>query len=333
MSNSEFTLGTASQRQRRRQLPLRGTDVSLFAVALVGLVALSATTHGNFLTGATLRALFQFLAVPILVGLSQMCVLCVGQMNLSVGVLTGFCAMVATTLMVSSGLPPALALAIGVAVGGAAGVANGLLVVLTRINGFIVTLATMTILDGLRYRINGTATFFGYSPRLVTLAQSSLLGVPSVFILALLVAGALAAFFRWTVLGRRLLASGGNPLAARLSGISNDRSVIVAHALSGLLAGVAAVVIVALSGSVNATVGNDLLLPSFAAPIIAGVALSGGTVSVLGTCLAAFVVRLVDVSRAQYNISASWVDLIVGAVVLGAVLMEQVRRRRELARA
>jgi ribose transport system permease protein len=267
--------------------------------------------------------------VPILVGLAQMVVLAVGQMNLSVGVTTGFTAMVAAWLMVRAGLPAPVAVLAAVLLGGAIGATNGLLVVLTRINGFVVTLATMTVIDGLRYGVNGTGTFQGYSHDLVSVGQGSVLGVPTVFVVAIAVAALVALFFARTVLGRRLLASGGNPLAARLSGISNDRSILVAHTLSGLLAGVAGVVDVALSGSVNASIGDDLLLPSFAAPIIGGVALTGGAVSVLGTCLAAFIVRLVDVAQAQYSIDKSWVDLIVGGVVLGAVLITQVRLARE----
>ncbi|HEX4223539.1 MAG TPA: ABC transporter permease, partial [Pseudonocardiaceae bacterium] len=219
----------------------------------------------------------------------------------------------------------------GILVGAGVGLINGLLVVLTRINGFIVTLATMTVIDGLRYGVHGTATYQGYSPALVTLGQSDVLGVPSVFILAVLVAIAVAVFFRRAALGRQLLASGGNPFAARLSGVSNDRALVIAHLISGLLAGVAGVITVALSGSVNATIGDDLLLPSFAAPIIGGVALVGGVVSVVGTCLAALIIRLVDVAQAQYSINPEWVDLIIGAVVLGAVLITQLRvvRRRK----
>jgi ribose transport system permease protein len=154
------------------------------------------------------------------------------------------------------------------------------------------------------------------------------LGVPVVFLVAVAVAVGVAWFFRNVTVGRQLLASGGNPLAARLSGISNDRSLVVAHLMSGLLAGVAGVIVVALSGSVNATIGDDLLLPSFAAPIIGGVALTGGSVAVLGTVLAAFVVRLVDVARAQFSLDPSWVSLVVGVVVLGTVVLTQRRRRR-----
>ncbi|MBM9506353.1 ABC transporter permease [Actinacidiphila acididurans] len=324
------TLTPPERRPRLPRLPERiaGTETTLAALAVAGYVVLAATTHGAVVSGGTLTAIFQFLAVPMVIGLSQMAVLSVGQMNLGVGVLTGFCAMVCAWLMVAAGLPAWLAVAGALLTGAAIGLVNGLLVVLTRINGFVVTLATMTIIDGLRYGVHGTATYQGYSHRLVSLGQGSVLGVPTVFLAAVAIAILVAFFFRSVPLGRRLLASGGNPLAARLSGVSNDRSLVVAHLVSGLLAGAAGVMVVALSGSVNATIGDDLLLPSFAAPIIGGVALAGGVVSVLGTCLAALIIRLVDVAQAQYSINPDWVDLIVGAVVLGAVLITQLRRPR-----
>lgn len=316
----------ASTRRMRLRLT---TELALAALALTGYMVLTLTTHGNMLHSNTVKAVLQFLAVPLVIGLSQMVVLAVGQMNLSVGVLTGFSAVVAAGLIVDGGLPAWLAVLASLVLGGFVGLANGALVVLTRISGFIVTLATMSIIDGLRYGIHGTGTYQGYAPRLVGFGQSSVAGVPTVLLLALVVAILVAGFFKCTVAGRRTLASGGNPIAARLSGISNDRSIVIAHTLSGLLAGVAGVLVLILSGNVNASIGDDLLLPSFAAPIIGGVALTGGAVSVLGTCLAAFVVRLVDVAQAQYNINSRWVDLVVGAVVLGAVLISQRGQRKE----
>ncbi|WP_329108860.1 ABC transporter permease [Micromonospora sp. NBC_01699] len=305
----------------------RRPEFTLAVIALVGFVALAIATGGNLLSAGTLGAFFRFLAVPIVIGLSQMVVLAIGQMNLSVGALTGFCAMVAAWVMVEAGLPAPLAVLVALAVGLIAGMVNGALVVFTRINGFIVTLATMTIIEGLRYGVNGPDTFQGYSPGLREFGRASVLGLPVVFLVALAVAGLVAFFFARTVTGRQLLASGGSPFSARLSGISNDRSIVIAHALSGLLAGVAAVITVASSGSVNSSIGDDLLLPSFAAPIIGGVALTGGAVSVAGTCLAAFLVRLVDVLQAQFDINRRWIDLIVGAVVLGAVLLGTVRQK------
>ena len=305
----------------------RTPEFTLGVIAATGFVALAIATGGNLLSAGTLEAFFRFLAVPVVIGLSQMVVLAVGQMNLSVGALTGFCAMVAAWLMLEAGLPAAIAVPAALALGLAVGIANGVLVVLTRINGFIVTLATMTIIQGLRYGVNGPDTFQGYSPGLRAFGRASILGLPAVFLVAIVVAILVALFFSRTVTGRQLLASGGSPFAARLSGISHDRSLIIAHALSGLLAGVAAVLTVSASGSVNATIGDDLLLPSFAAPIIGGVALTGGMVSVTGTVLAAFLVRLVDVMQAQFGINPRWVDLIIGAVVLGAVLLGTIRQK------
>jgi ribose transport system permease protein len=235
--------------------------------------------------------------------------------------------MVGAWLMVQQGWPAPVAVIVALVLGTVVGAVNGLLVVLTRINAFIVTLATMTILDGLRYGVHGPDTFQGYSPGLVGLGRASLLGLPVIFLVAVVVAVAVGLFFARTVAGRYLLASGGSPFSARLSGVSNDRSIVIAHTISGLLAGVSAVLTLALSGSVNASVGDDLLLRSFAAPIIGGVALAGGVVAVLGTCLAAFLVRLVDVAQAQFNLDQSWVDLIVGGVVLGAVLVGAVRQK------
>ncbi|WP_082582173.1 ABC transporter permease [Aeromicrobium sp. Root236] len=312
--------------RRVGQLP---TEAVLAVLATVAFVVLALTTNGNLMHAATLKTVLAYLAVPMVIGLSQMVVLAVGQMNLSVGVLTGLSAVVGASLMVDRGLSPWVAVPAAVAVGAFAGLCNGILVVLTRINGFIVTLATMTIISGLRYGINGTGTYQGYSPKLVDIGQSSILGVPVVFLAALVVAVVLAWFYRRTVAGRTMLASGGNPVAAMLSGISNDRSVVLAHTVSGLLAGIAGIFVLMLSGSVNASIGDDLLLPSFAAPIIGGVALVGGVVSVLGTCLAAFIVRLVDVAQAQYNINPRWVDLVVGIVVLSAVMVSQRRDRKE----
>ena len=321
---------TVLERLDRRtiQTSLRSTEFTLAVLAAVGFTVLASTTHGNLLTADTLKALFQFLAVPMVIGLAQMVVLGVGQMNLSVGVLTGFCSVITAYLMVQSGWPAWLAVLAALVVGLGVGTVNGLLVVLTRINGFIVTLATMTIISGLRYGVHGTATFQNYSPQLVRLGQGSVLGVPAIFIGAVIVAGLLAVFFRRMSAGRRLLASGGNPLAARLSGISNDRILVLAHTLSGLIIGIAAAVTVASAPGVNSSIGGDWLLPSFAAPIIGGVALTGGSVAVLGTVLAAFVVRLVDVARAQFSLDPSWVSLVVGVVVLGTVVLTQRRRRR-----
>jgi ribose transport system permease protein len=307
--------------QLKSRKVLGSNEITLLAISIAGFVALAIASNGSLLSGSAIETLFAYVAVPVLIGLAQLVALSVGQMNLSVGALGGFVAVAGGIVMADNGVPAWIAVIGALILGAAVGAINGLLVVLTRINGFIVTLATMTILTGLQYQLVGTRTVSNYSPGLRDLGTAAIFHIPVVFIVALLVAGALAVFMRRAIWGRQLLASGGNPLAARLSGISNNRSIVLAHGLSGLLIGVAAVVTLASAPGVNQSIGGDWLLASFAAPIIGGVALAGGAVSISGTVLAAFIVRLVDVARAQFSLNPSWVNFVVGAVVLGTVVL------------
>ncbi|MEU9364190.1 ABC transporter permease [Streptomyces avermitilis] len=298
----------------------RSTTMTLLGVTLAGYLALGVASSGDFFQGPSVRTFLQYLATPILIGLAQMAALCVGQLNLAVGALGGCTACLMGVLMADAGVPAPIAVAAGVLAATLAGLATGVFIVTTRINGFIVTLGTMTILLGAQYRLTGTRTIDGYSSTLKDLGRAAPLNLPLVFLTALAAAVLLAAFMYRATAGRRLLAAGGNPLAARLSGISTDRQIVLAHTLSGLLVGIAAVTATASLPGVNSSVGGDWLLPSFAAPIIGGVALNGGSVAVLGTVLAAFVMRLIDAARAQFSLDPSWVNFLIGLVVLGTVV-------------
>ncbi|MFJ8504208.1 ABC transporter permease [Streptomyces avermitilis] len=298
----------------------RSTTMTLLGVTLAGYLALGVASSGDFFQGPSVRTFLQYLATPILIGLAQMAALCVGQLNLAVGALGGCTACLMGVLMADAGVPAPIAVAAGVLAATLAGLATGVFIVTTRINGFIVTLGTMTILLGAQYRLAGTRTIDGYSSTLKDLGRAAPLNLPLVFLTALAAAALLAAFMYRATAGRRLLAAGGNPLAARLSGISTDRQIVLAHTLSGLLVGIAAVTATASLPGVNSSVGGDWLLPSFAAPIIGGVALNGGSVAVLGTVLAAFVMRLIDAVRAQFSLDPSWVNFLIGLVVLGTVV-------------
>lgn len=319
MNRLNVTLGQGSWGVEALRRFSRSTAAMLLCVVVVGYVALGIASSGSFFEGPSVQVFLQYLATPILIGLAQMVALCVGQLNLAVGALGGFTACLMGVLMADHGVPAGVAVIVGLLTATAIGLATGVAIVGTQINGFIVTLATMTILLGAQYRLTGTRTVDGYSRTLRDFGTSAPLNIPLVFVTALVAAALLAAFIYRTVAGRRLLAAGGNPLAARLSGISTDRQIVAAHTLSGLLIGVAAVTATASLPGVNRSVGGDWLLPSFAAPIIGGVALTGGSIAVLGTVLAAFVTRLIDAARAQFSLDPSWVNLLIGLVVLGTV--------------
>ena len=306
----------------------RMTEASLSVIFVIGFLALVLTSNGVFLSRASLQGFLTYLAVPITIGLAQMVVLCIGQMNLAVGTMGGVSCAIMAVLMADHNLPIWLAIIVGLFSATAMGAINGALVVLTQLNGFIITLGTYTILLGFQYRLVKTFTIDKYPSSLPEFGRRNFLGFPYILVIAVLTAVLLSLFFSRTIVGRRVLATGGNPLAARLSGVSNNRSVFIAHTLSGLLIGVASVITIASLPGINRSIGGDWLLASFAAPIIGGVLMSGGTIAIYGTVIAAAVVRLVDIARAQYSLDPSIVSLSVGVVTLSTVALSEWRRRR-----
>ncbi len=141
----------------------------------------------------------------------------------------------------------------------------------------------------------------------------------------LVVAALLALFLARTVPGRYLLAVGGNPYAAELSGVPRDRIIVLAHTLSGLLAAVGAVLAVAQLGSAQPTIGADWLIISFAAPIIGGAALTGGHISVAATSLAVVLIVLIQNGMVLAQVDPYWVQFLLGALILAAVGLNRLR--------
>jgi ribose transport system permease protein len=307
---------------------LRTTEFSLTILFVLGFAALAATSGGVLLSGQSIRSFLTYLAIPILIGLAQMVVLAVGQLNLAVGAMGGASAAVMAQMMVLWDAQIWIALLAGFIVATLMGALNGFLVVATGLNGFIITLGTLTILEGVQYALVRSFTIDGYPDAVKAFGKISVFNVPSVFMVAIATALVVSWFFRTNVIARKVLATGANPLAARLSGVSNRLSIFLAHTLSGALVGVAAIVTITSLGGINRSIGGDWLLSSFAAPIIGGVLMSGGIVAIYGTVMAASVIRLVDIARAQYSLDPSVVNFTIGTVVLSTVALSEWRRRR-----
>jgi ribose transport system permease protein len=291
-------------------------------------LTLAVTSGGVLFSGQSIRSFLTYLAIPILIGLSQMVVLSVGQLNLAVGAMGGASAAIMAQMMVALNAPIWVALLAGFLAATLMGAVNGFLVVATGLNGFIITLGTLTIMEGLQYALVRSFTINAYPESVMAFGNISFFNVPTVFMIAVATALILAWFYRTNVMARGILATGANPLAARLSGVSNNRSVFLAHTISGALIGVAAIVTITSLGGINRSIGGDWLLASFAAPIIAGVLMSGGVVAIYGTVMAAGVMRLVDIARAQYSLDPSVVNFTIGTVVLSTVALSEWRRRR-----
>jgi ribose transport system permease protein len=150
--------------------------------------------------------------------------------------------------------------------------------------------------------------------------------VSPMLVVAVAIGAALIVFYRYSVIGRQSLATGANQRAAEMSGVPVGHRIIAAHALSGVLAGVAGLLTVARVGAAMPAVGGqDWLLPSFLGPVLGGAALAGGFVSVVGTMLGAALVTTIRSGLLVMGIGNFWLDLFLGLFLLAAVLIQRYR--------
>lgn len=287
----------------------------------------------NFLTQFNFYVLLRGIAVTLIVAYAQLMVLVVGQLNLSVGATGGMVAICTGGMMEVWGFPTVIAIALGLLIGVAAGLANGLLTTRTGINGFIITLATASAFTGITIGLNDAEPFYNLPKRYVDFGQGRIGPIPFIAFVTVIVAVLLWILFERTLLGRQILAVGGNRRAAELSGIPVNRILVTVFVISAVLSSIAAILLMARLGSAQPSIGSDWLLPSFAIPIVAGIALSGGSAPIVNTALAAFLIALIDNGLVLTKADPYWIQFLLGAIILGAVGLNRLRAVREAKRA
>ena len=303
-----------------------------------GLVALILIFGAVFAVGTpgfgspfNLFTLGRTMAIDIMIGFSMMVVIVTGGLNLSVGAI-GVCVAISCGWMLErAGLPLPIAMLAALALGAALGALNGLIIVRSGLHSFIITLATMSVFFGLMLFVTRAEAYRVLPPELSAFAKMRFAGYLSPLLLVSATAGLLlAGLYRLTPLGREMLAAGAKAAAAELSGVRVGRTFVICHSLSGVLAGVAALMVVARTGAaipaMAGNLGQDWLLPAFLGPVLGGTLLGGGRASVLGTFLGAALVSELTNGLLQFRVGEFWVQSWLGLLLLLAVLMDLARR-------
>ncbi|HEX2526316.1 MAG TPA: ABC transporter permease [Geminicoccus sp.] len=317
----------------------KATDTDWFGPLIVVVIAVAAigSIEPSFLSSFNVQVLLSAIAVNLVIALAQMIIIALGQMNLSVGAIGGLVAIAFAGMMEVWGLPAPLALILALAIGTAAGLANGIIIARTGISAFIITLASLSFYKGVNLGITEAQPFYGIPEAVKAFGNTNMLGpIPW-----LVLPAAIAGLFIWYLLaklrvGRQILAVGGNAHAAELSGISIVETTVWAHGLSGLLAALGGVMVVARLQIGQPSIGDDWLILSFAAPVIGGAVLAGGHVSVAGTALGVVVVAIITQSLVLFHIDPFVVQIVLGVLILWAVGINrwrEVRVERRLRRA
>ena len=306
------------------------SEFGLLAVIVLFGIAFALLASG-FLSPFNLFTLGRTAAINVMIGLAMMAVIATGGLNLAVGAIGVAAAMTFGYLAQVAGFAWPLAALGGLAVGAALGFLNGWTVVRTGLHSFIITLATMSLFFGAVVFLTRAQSFRQLPPDFVMVGRAKLVASVSPLILVTLgVALLLFYLYRFTALGREMLAAGARPEAAALSGIRVGRVIILCHMLSGVLAGVAALMLVARNGaaipSMAGQLGQDWLLPAFLGPVLGGTLLTGGRVSVLGTCLGALLVTMLTSGLLLLQLGEFWIQSFLGLLLLAAVLLDRSRR-------
>jgi rhamnose transport system permease protein len=285
--------------RRALNTALRSREIAVLAV-LVGLILLATAKSQSFLVGSDgWRDLLLTPAILLLLAAGQTVVIITRNVDLSVGSTLGLTAYLTGRLFVDQpGIPIPVVFLIAVAFGGLLGLVNGVLVAFGKVPALVITLGTLYIYRGIFLewagsdRINASDMPDGF----LSLGTKQILTIPVLTVIAVLVIVAVGYYLQTARGGRELYAIGSDPEAAKLYGLKVTQRVLWAFVLCGALAGLAGVFYAARYGQVSSTAGRNIELEAVAAAVIGGVAIFGGSGTVWGASIGAFL--LVDTERA-----------------------------------
>lgn len=310
-----------------QRLPAEVLFVMFTRTAFVAaLVVLLAVVSPHFLTADNMVIVLRQAALQFLMAAGLTLVVLTGGIDLSVGAVLGLAACVAAAL-IAKGMV-ALGMLAALAVGLACGLVNGALVAWVGIPAFIATYGMLWVAHGLGYVFMKGEVIHGFSAGFRAIGAGFLGGIPVPVLVGAALLLVLHVVLHFTRFGRALYAIGGNPVAARLTGIPTRRVLIGVYALSGALAGFAALVVIARTNAADSGTGEELLLTAIAAVCLGGTSLFGGVGGIVGTAIGSLILALVVNGMNMLGIATLWQAFAMGAIVILAVLADVSFKRR-----
>jgi ribose transport system permease protein len=314
--------------QARARTVLREAGIG---VALLALIAVFSMLSPIFLTANNITNIFTQISINVILAVGMTFVILVGGIDLSVGSVMAFCAVVAGTVLKVETLPVGaaitLALAASIAVGAACGLANGWVSAFWGIPSFIVTLGMLNIARGAALQWTEARSIYEFPDAFNNFGSATLLGVPAIFLVALSLVAIGWFVLNRTVFGRLLYAIGNNEEAVRLAGHNVRRYKIAAFVIAGVAVGVGAVIYMMRLTIASPIIGIGFELNAIAAVIIGGTSLSGGRGSIIGTLLGACIIGVLANGLILIGMSDFLRQMVTGFVIILAVVLDVYRAR------
>lgn len=321
-SDPGSSAGDGSPAPSHRRLRVSTALVGRWAVPLLLLILVivfSVSLPNQFPTTGNFRAMVLSQAVLLLLAVGVTLPLRAGDFDLSIGSNMVFCSLVLGLLLTNHGAPIWLAIAVSILLGGVVGVINAVLVVIFGMSGFVATLGTMTVLQGLSLAVSNSQLVTVTSQSFLKLGQASVFGLPVAAFYGWAIALILWYVYRYLPFGRHLLFVGGNQQASQLAGIAVRRVRFLAFVFAGLIGGVAGFVLIASNGAVDPTSGAQYLIAPYAAAYLGIATIQLGRFNIVGTVFALYLV-VVGETGLQLLGAAEWVsDVFNGLALLIAI--------------
>lgn len=305
--------------------------------ALIVMIVVFSIASPHFLQFDNINGILLATTVNGVLALGVTFVIITGGIDLSIGTVMTLSAVMTGVFVTNWQLPLPLGVAAGLATGTAAGLVNGWVIAVMKVPPFIATLGMLNVAKGLALVIADLRPiYFSDTPAFNELAMGSALGaiipgfdIPNLVLCLFGAAGLAGLALKKTIFGRYTFALGSNEEATRLSGVSVDVWKIAVYAVSGLFAGLAGVLIAARLDSAQPSLGFGYELEAIAAAVIGGTSLSGGEGTILGTVIGAFFISILTNGLRILSVPQEWQTVVTGAIVVLAVYLDRVRRRRQ----
>ena len=306
-------------------------NIGIIGALLVLCIFLSVypKTGDIFLTQKNIFNVLRQNSTNLYLACGMIMVIILGGIDLSVGSIIALSGCIAAGCVSRYELPQVVAIIAGLLIGVLVGAFNGMVISLTTIPPFIVTLATMNVAKGLAY------VYTGGSPVRVVTKEWQFIGAgyigifPTPVVILLVVLIITTIIMNKTKLGRLIYAVGGNPLAATFSGISTAKVKFIVHTYSGLMAGLAGVVLASRMYSGQPTAGDGAEMDAIAAVVVGGTSMSGGSGKIGGMIIGGLIIGVLNNGLNLLNVNSFWQYVVKGIVILLAVLLDFFRNKKK----
>ncbi len=297
---------------------------------LVLLIVLVSFVQPNFASVASLSNFGSRAAWFGIIGLGVVFQLSMGEIDLSTASIYGLTINVAAVVVVTFGIDPWVASALGIIVGVGLGALNAVMATAFKVPVIIITLGTLSAFKGLTLIVSGGGFIYGL-PRehsFFKVMGATPLGVPMVIWAFALLTIVLSVIYNHTRYGFMVRSIGSNPRAAELSGIPIARVRMITLMLTGALCGISGMLTLAFFSTADPNLGAGYELLAITAAIIGGTALTGGRGTVVGAALGALLIAVISSGIVQFGITANWSVFVTGVLIISAVALDAAIRRR-----